>query len=143
MYNNIGKSIVRPEAVDLEATWYPHYCGLLPGAYYVNGNRKQLSFDGLYLKLDAGHYDKYIRINHYRLRDENFYLNSRLAKADKDNKKLLLEQYVSFSAVRDFSLVAFIVKYYPEMYKTFWNQRCMEHIRKDRHSRIISRKNHY
>jgi len=123
-FNKIGKSIVRPEAVDLVSTWYPHYCGLLPGAHYVNGNRQQLSFDGWILNLDNKHHEKYIRINHYRLRDENFYQNYRLARVNQglDNKKELLEQHASFSAVQDFSLVQFIKKYHPEMYIIFWKR---------------------
>lgn len=123
-FNIIGKSIVRPEAVDLASTWYPHYCGLLPGAQYVNGNRAKLSFNGWILNLDGKHHDRYIRINHYRLRDENFYRNHRLARVNQglDNRKELLEQHVSFSAIQDLTLVQFIKNYHPEMSRTFWKK---------------------
>jgi hypothetical protein len=110
--NSIGKSIVRPESVDLINVWYPHHFPLKPSATYVNGNLQMMPFSGIDLKTDGNHYDQYIRINHYVLRDEGFYQNVRLAKVNQGfgNKNLLLEHYVSFSETQDYSIIDFINK---------------------------------
>jgi hypothetical protein len=110
--NGIGKSIIRPEYVDIDSVWYQHYFPLLPNASYVNGNRKKIAFNGLILSVDGIHYDNYLRINHYYFRDEWFYQNVRLAKAQQGmgNLELLLEHYKSFSLSEDFKIIELIQK---------------------------------
>jgi len=116
--NGIGKSIVRPEFVDLANVWYLHHFTLKPDAYYINGNREPMSFVGNDLRPDGRHYDQYIRINHYVLRDESYYRNVKLAKPSQGypDKNQLLEHYDSFSKVRDYSIINFIQKNYPGKY---------------------------
>lgn len=108
--NNIGKSIVRPEYVDIDAIWYAHHFPMLSNADYVNGDGKKMSFNGLDLLVDSTHHDQYIRINHYVLRDEWFFQNVRLAKAKQGNGDLmlLLEHYFSFSLTQDLTIINFI-----------------------------------
>jgi hypothetical protein len=119
--NNIGKSIVRPEYVNLNAVWYPHHFSLVPNAYYVNGDREIMPFSGYDLPTDGKHHGQFIRINHYVLRDENFYRNVRLVSADRgiSNKNALLEHYDSFSMAQEYCIINFIKNNYPE-YQKFW-----------------------
>ncbi|MES2200318.1 MAG: glycosyltransferase family 92 protein [Chlamydiota bacterium] len=120
--NAIGKSIVRPEAVDLASVWYPHHFILKQDANYYNGDRQKMFFRGMDLPTDGVHYDRFIRINHYVLRDEGFYQNVRLAKANQgsSDKNLLLEHYDSFSAVQDYSIIKFIQNNFQPKYKKIW-----------------------
>ena len=121
--NVIGKSIVKPETIDLKLIWYNHNFPLLTGVY-VDGDHKQMRFNGTDLPTDGHHHSRYMRINHYSLRDENFYWNNRLAKALNGfgNKFLIQEHYVSFSKVQDYAMVDFIKKNYPIQYKSIWKK---------------------
>ncbi len=120
--NLVGKSIVRPERVNIDQIWYEHYMPLLQGGYF-NGDGEEMNYDGTtYLDVPK-HADKFLRINHYSHRDETFFFNSRLAKAKAGiygELELLLEHYDAFSMIRDTYLIRFIQKNYPEMYEKFW-----------------------
>jgi hypothetical protein len=123
--NTSGKSIVRPHQVIIDKCWSPHFLVMHPTAVYMNGNRNQLYLEGSELKLDGKHCDKYIRINHYAMRDENFYQNVRLPKAiskEYGELHLLLEHYMSFNASRDNAMINFIKKHHPEMCINFWKE---------------------
>lgn len=118
--NAVGKSIVQPEKVRLKEIWYPHHFPLNLGCYYVNGSNVRMDFVGSILPTDGVHHDAYIRINHYVLRDEEFFQKRRLAKAEGSDRSLLLEHYDSFSRVQDRAIGNYIRKYHPEMYSKFW-----------------------
>lgn len=123
--NCSGKSIVRPACVRTDDIWYPHHFPLqVSGCDYVNGDKECLPCDGNDLKTDGKHHDKYLRINHYVLRDEDFYENVRLARAKKGygdgGLPLLLEHHELFSKLQDKKLIEFIQKNYPEKYATIW-----------------------
>ncbi len=121
--NRVGKSIVRPEDISIEETWYPHHFVLHPHAYYVNGNNEKLKLkeDGKSPVIDRRHHGKYMRINHYKLRDENFFHNVRMARCDQQGKIALLKEYKDFSLDQDFKIVDLIREHYPFMYRGFWN----------------------
>lgn len=108
--NGIGKSIVRPEWVQIEEMYYPHHFPLKAGGGYVNGDRQPLFFNQTNLQVDGEHHDSIIRINHYKLRDENFYQNVRLANKYllKEEKDKLIEHYESFSKTEDFTIIDLI-----------------------------------
>lgn len=117
--NAIGKSIVRPNLVSLANIWSPHHFFLTSGSYW-NSDGKPMVFDETNLKTDGMHHDKFIRINHYVLRDESFYQNSRLPLTR--DKKLLMEHYEAFSLVHDSKMMDFIQKYHPISYEKIWKQ---------------------
>ena len=78
--NASGKSIVKVEDVVVEQVWSPHQLFLKEGACYYNGSGRPISFKGVDLQVDPQHTSEYIQINHYSLRDENFYRNVRLPR---------------------------------------------------------------
>ncbi len=120
--NAVGKSIVRPEAVDLVGVWCPHHFPLNPGAICINGSKQQMCYRGTDLPTDGKHHGEFLRINHYVLRDEGFYRNVRLAKANQGygDKNRLIEHYHSFSKVQDDSIVQFIQKNFPSESQKLW-----------------------
>lgn len=122
--NCVGKSIVRPEQVRLTDLWYPHHFPLRSGAKYLNGDGQAMYFEGTDLKTDGKTHDKFIRINHYALRDENFYRTSRLAKANQGigEKHFLLEHYEAFSLIRDRAILDFIKNKHPATYEKIWKK---------------------
>lgn len=75
------------------------------------------------LLIDLEHYDQYIRINHYILRDEGFFQNVKFARACQGSigeKNLLLEHHDSFSKTQDRAIIEFIQKKHPQEYQKFW-----------------------
>ncbi len=110
--NSVGKSIVRPEHVDIDSVWYPHHFPLKAGCKYANGDGQPLIFKETNLETNGKHHSKFLCLNHYVLRDENFYRNSRLPKTK--NRPLLEEHYVSFSLTKDFSIINYIKRVNPE-----------------------------
>lgn len=122
--NAIGKSIVRPEAVVIKDIWYPHHFPIVPGAKYLNGSGKEMRMQGIDLPTDGKHNADFIRINHYVLRDESFYHNVRLAKANRGigDKTALLKHYVEFSLSKDRVIVRLLRHHYPEVYKRVWKE---------------------
>ena len=124
--NSSGKSIVKVDDVMIDRLWSPHQCVLRPGAQYYNGSGRPLYFLGDDLQVNQKHTSDYMQINHYAMRDENFYQNVRLPKAisqEYGNLNLLKEHYVQFNYVRDQSIVNFIKQRHFDMYRTFWHGR--------------------
>lgn len=125
--NLVGKSLVRPDRTDIDQIWYEHYMPLLPGGTgYYNGNGEDMHYDGTTLLSVERHCDKYVRINHYNLRDENFYQNTRLYRAKNGiygDLTLLEEHHESFSLIRDLAVINFLKKNHPDAYERFWQDR--------------------
>jgi hypothetical protein len=111
--NGIGKTILRPEDCDYERMHYPHHALLFPGKHYVNGHGGKLIHDEGHLKLDGVHYDKYLRINHYALRDEDYFQNVRIKRNNHGygGNELFYEHHQSFSLTRDKRILR-ILQYY-------------------------------
>lgn len=121
--NAAGKSIVKVDAVNIVGTWSPHQLLLNSGAQYYNGSGEPLYFKGGDLQIDSRHTSSIIQVNHYVMRDENFYQKVRLPKAisrEYGNLDLLKEHYKSFNDQDNFSMIRFLKKYHPEKYSTFW-----------------------
>ena len=124
--NSNGKSLVRPEAVNLDAIWYVHHFPLLRG-FYVDGGKNRLSFnDRNDLVKSSKHFDDHLRINHYNLRDEHFYQTRRLPDAEKGrlDKKLdrLIEHHAVFGKDRDKMILKYLKREHPEAYRERWDK---------------------
>lgn len=120
--NCVGKTIVRPEAADPTKMWSPHFCPLKEGFEYVNGEGgKTLVLDGTDLKTDGKNHEGFIRINHYALRDEKYFHNYRLPR--DSNPGLMHEHYEAFNLHKDYQILKFIRKNYPQMYEKYWKRK--------------------
>lgn len=119
--NHVGKSIVRPEYVDIHRIWYPHHFPLLKGAKYFDGDgNKTLIADGMDWKPDRKHHDRYIRINHYAFRDEKYFREIRLPR--DSHPQLILKQHHAYNRRQDRTILSFIKKRYPNQYKKLWKK---------------------
>jgi len=65
--NKLVKSIVQPERVDEEKSFFPHTCAYIDDFYHVNADKKQLKKS---VVRDACH--QRIRLHHYWARDMDF-----------------------------------------------------------------------
>jgi hypothetical protein len=129
--NGNGKSLVRPERLAIDRVWSPHHFPLQEGARYLDGRGHKLSFgirhDREDLLTTGEHFDTHLRINHYNLRDENFFLANRLARARAGRlpgKSLerLLEHYDSFGKSQDFAILNLLKNFHPAGYEDFWGK---------------------
>lgn len=123
--NCIGKSLVRPDEVSIDEAWYPHHFPLRSGAKYVDGGKNELAFDERRdLKKEHRHFDAYLRINHYNLRDERFFRTRRLGDVEKGvstkNLDRLLEHHDSFGKAEDRVILDFLKSYHRRAYDRFW-----------------------
>jgi hypothetical protein len=106
--NHRIKSIVQPEHV--ESILSPHHVNYLPGYFQVNTD--QIPFNGEsspYVQIDT------LRINHYRLRDEDYLRTQKLARTLKwwnaHSAEKWLDFYDTFNQVHDESIFRFIRKF--------------------------------
>ncbi|MBS0627898.1 MAG: hypothetical protein JSS09_06770, partial [Verrucomicrobia bacterium] len=125
--NAVGKTIVRVECANIEEFSSPHFCPLKPGFHYVTGSGQPIKWNDKKPKepkLDVKHHDKYLRINHYALRDEDFFLKRRLEPAKLGQGAytvaLITEHHRSFSLNKDFTIMNLIFNHHPKMYEEFW-----------------------
>lgn len=121
--NLVGKSIIRPEQVECDSVWCPHHFVLKSQAQYYNGDALPIPFTGVDLiPHDRYPHDQYIRINHYAMRDENFFYQTRLQRAEKwgIEEWLTWKHYHEFSQESDFSIAEFIRIQHPEWHNKFW-----------------------
>jgi hypothetical protein len=117
--NSVGKSIVRPEAVQLMNVYYTHHIPLIPGAIYLDGDgERSLISRGLDWETSGKPHTKYLQINHYAFRDEKYFRETRLPR--DSNPKLLLSLYEEYNLVNDHSIIKFIKKYHPAKFKKIW-----------------------
>jgi hypothetical protein len=124
--NASGKSIVKVDDVMIDAVWSPHQLVLKEDAFYFDGSNNQLFFRGNDLQVTPYHTNACIQVNHYAMRDENFYQNVRLPKAiskEYGELSLLLELYESFNECENFEMVEFLKSHYPDKYSSFWQER--------------------
>lgn len=123
--NAIGKSIVRPDHVDVDKAFYIHHYPLIEGAFYLDGARQQMQFNGTDLIRGHEHYDQYIRINHYPFRDEDFFQNVRVKNGvyrGESNSKYIQEHYVDFAQTEDGAIMGFIQMYFSKRDQRFWKK---------------------
>jgi hypothetical protein len=121
-HNAVGKSIVQPDKVRLDTVWTQHFFPLNPGYVYVNGSNTPMEFTReIDLEPDGKHHDNFIRINHYILRDDDYFYNVRMRTTDAGRKALLLEQYESFSLTDDKKILEYLLKNHPKECKRIWH----------------------
>lgn len=121
--NASGKSIVKVDEVVIDQVWSPHQLVLQKGAQYYNGSGHPLYFKDGDLQVDPKHTSDIIQINHYAMRDENFYQNVRLPRAitkEYGDLNLLKEHYESFNKTQDHQIIEFLIKNHPSMFTSFW-----------------------
>jgi hypothetical protein len=121
--NAAGKSIVKVDDVVIDQIWSPHHLVLRKDAQYYNGSGRPLYFKEKDLQVDPYHTSDYIQINHYMLRDENFYHKVRLPRTmskEYGELHLLLDYYRSFNYIPNYQMIQFLKKKHPIMYQTFW-----------------------
>lgn len=118
--NSVGKTIVKPESIIIDNMIYPHHFPLVPGSKFVNGD------GGDTLKSERGDWhtdgmihDKYIRMNHYVFRDETYFQKGKIFHKSSE-RKLVLEHYKEFGYSKDYKILNFIQKNYPEKYEKIW-----------------------
>ncbi|MBI2743551.1 MAG: glycosyltransferase family 92 protein [Chlamydiales bacterium] len=135
--NAVGKSIVKPDRVqysDVNDIWNIHHYTLLGEDQYLNGDGEPIRHKEIYLDnvdyyvhdliIDRFVCDRFIRINHYTMRDENFFHEIRLPR----NKSFGIEErdiwqhYHEFNKEHDNTIKHFIRTNYPEICETFWKQ---------------------
>lgn len=128
--NGIGKTILRVECSSIEEFSSPHFCPLKPDFHYVTGSGQPIKWNNKKPRepnLDVKHHEKYLRINHYALRDEDFFLKRRLEPAKLKQgaytENLLIEHYHSFSQTKDFTIMNLIRNHHPKMYEEFWKNK--------------------
>lgn len=117
--NSVGKSIVRPDCVQLDEVWNCHHFVMQPNKHYCDGDGQQLSFVNLDLKLDGTVHNKFIRINHYRMRDENFFKSVRLERTLRYGLPVwqLWEHYHAYNEEQDRSIIKFIRQKHPKEFE--------------------------
>jgi hypothetical protein len=122
--NGNGKSIWRPEDVLEDDAWWIHWAPLKEDASYVNGDGNIVSFEGEGATWDWQMHDKHLRIHHYFLRDENFFLQKRLGAAQRGegvySEETLWEVYDLLSCRKENAMIHFIKTQYPKEYEKIW-----------------------
>lgn len=124
--NAAGKSIVKVDEVVIDQVWSPHQITLKQGAQYYNGSGRPLSFVGMDLQIDPEHTSDHIQINHYVMRDENFFQKVRVPRAlsrEYGEMGLLLEHYRSFGEMEDRQIIEYLETFHPTRYQSYWKER--------------------
>lgn len=124
--NRNGKSIWRPEEVDVDSVWWVHWAQLHSQGKYVNGNGDSMLLDGGKAGWRWGVFDEYICLNHYFFRDEGFFYERRLPFAEKKcsdySVGTLWQYYREFSEYQDLSMKDFIQIEHPDSYDKYWKK---------------------
>ncbi len=123
--NTNGKSIWRPEKVDIDNIVWVHTANLNSEGRYVNGSGGDVIYDpqkaGWSWKVE----EDYICLNHYFCRDENFFHDRRIALRGETSYSLetLLAHHRDFSVQQNLSMKNFIRTQHPAMYEKFWKEK--------------------
>ena len=127
--NANGKSIVRPECVELPFPFEGegkavrvHHFPLKSAIKYHNGDGREIPMQGERPQLDGHAHTGFIRLNHYMMRDEYFFHNIKFER----NKQIAVpndlawEHYHAFNLDQDETMIRFIKEKHPDMYEKFW-----------------------
>jgi len=104
-WNGIGKTIVRPEAI--ENLNEIHFFSLRPGFRYSDGDASMGGYD-------HQRHDKYLRINYYTFRDENFLWTTKLERylnwipSESHWKEEFTEKNKQYSVTEDYFILKFL-----------------------------------
>ena len=126
--NAVGKSIIRPDlTLDI---WNPHFAVLESNSTYLYGDakpiartRRENAADLDDLAVDGQPHSQFLVLNHYNMRDENYYQKVRLprAKAWGVEPALAQEIYEAYNLDADKKMVRFLQEKHPREYSEFWN----------------------
>ncbi len=122
--NTQGKTIIKPRLADLERFVSNHYCPLLSGSYF-DGSGNSRFVDKLNPPWHAwSHSSDFLCMNHYCLRDENFFREKRLGPAKNKignyTESLILEQYQICNQIEELSIIEFVRTFHADKYEAFW-----------------------
>lgn len=124
--NTNGKSIWRPEEVDIDRIFWVHTAPLLTQGKYLNGSGLPCIADPKEARWHWDVNEDFIRLNHYFFRDEFFFKKRRLSLAEKGigvySVSQLLDFHQEFSKEQDCSMRTFIRENHPEMFNQFWSK---------------------
>lgn len=122
--NACGKSIIRPDKAIPDLLWTIHHCMLKPNDQYVTGSGEPITFNNLDLNLDGVPHQKYLRINHYTMRDEHFFNTVRLERAKGIGipLSLVMSQYRAFNKDQDDTIIKFIKEKHSKKYESYWKK---------------------
>jgi Glycosyltransferase family 92/Glycosyl transferase family 11 len=120
--NAVGKTIVRPDRTVAANLWSGHHCILEPGAAYYDGDGEPLGVSDVEPQLDGRVHGRFLRINHYQMRDETFFRAARLprAQAPGGEEWLVWEHYYAYSAERNADVVELLRRSHPAAYDELW-----------------------
>jgi hypothetical protein len=114
-----GKSIWRPESVDVDNIFWVHSAPLKAGSIYLGGSGDPAD--------DSRFQGNYLQLNHYFLRDENFFWDRRILFSRTGrgpySETDLMNIREDFSNKKNYSMVRFLEKKHPKMYRKFWNKK--------------------
>ncbi len=121
--NAVGKTIVRPERALPGDLWSDHHCVLEPGSVYCDGDAEPIPREGIDLEPDPHVHDRYLRLNHYVLRDEVFFRNVKLQRwrARRVDEERIWEHYRTFSQAEDTTVLEFLRDRHSEAYTARWS----------------------
>ena len=123
--NTNGKTIWRPEKVDIDSIWWVHTANPNSEGRYVNGSGGDVIYDpnkaGWSWKVEEDH----MCLNHYFCRDENFFHNRRMALRGESSYsvEVLWAYHHDFSMEQNVSMKDFIQTQHPDMYEKFWKEK--------------------
>ena len=120
--NKNGKSILRVDDVEIDEILDAHSCTLKKNKNYCNANGNQIFIEGKQLIHNQNYCDKYIRVNHYYFRDENWYRKTKLPRliSRKHARKTLKDQHKVFNQYENKKIIKFLKKFYPKIYSKKW-----------------------
>ena len=120
--NGVGKSIVRPNCIAIENTFTVHHFPLLSDCTYYNGDAQSIAQCSMDLKTDGKSHTKFLRLNHYHMRDEQFFRDVRIPRSRGTgiDERLIWEHYYDFNKDQDVEIINFIMKKHPQKYEQIW-----------------------
>lgn len=118
--NAIVKPIIRPECV--KSPRVDHSVNLKEGYLYFNGNGEKVEYDQHGHFVQTYHLDKFLRINHYCLRDDYYFWNVRMKITAKrwGGEDTCLEHYENFNRINDYRIINYIKYLNQEKKGSFW-----------------------
>jgi hypothetical protein len=132
--HKVGKSIVKVADALPDKVWYLHFCPVLKGKKTVHGDASIFNGND-YDCWKTGRFDlstylmpkyKYLRINHYWTRDENWWINQKIPRiVDKGylpNIKNYWEQYKEFNQVEDKFIINFLKSNHTKFFNNYITQ---------------------
>lgn len=119
--NAVGKSIIKLENIDVHSIDNVHVFSLLKG-YYFDGRLCKMNeySENNRMIVPQRSQTEIIRINHYKLRDENYFWNVRLPR--DQYSEVTKELYYLLDQDEDFEILKFLEKSHPEKYQEIWKQ---------------------